>query len=767
MHWIVRQKQKGAALRYIPILCQNSYKRIAVTKFMNRGSRREIVQLMAVMLLALLIRLLAGRNSLTENGLLPSGYDDYYHLRRILYTVNHFPNTLWFDSYLDYPYGLDLTWPPLFDKLLAVLSLALGQHSQSGVEMISGFIPIVIGVLAVAVVYYMVKELFDSKVALLAAFMTALAPYYVLKTMLGAVDHHSLEVLLALLTLLFVILALVRREKRYLYAAGAGVMMAALAYTWLGANVYLGIFLIYIAVQLTLDLKDGVPSKETVTTLLTAFGVAMIFVLPLWNAPWLKPSFLGLAAIIAATLLLFAVSIFFARKKIHWAAYPLIILALASTFYLISMYMGGSFGFGAMLLFGNNYLFGDSMRGMIAEAEPLFYNVKTLSEVISSLIGINILISIMGLAALVLYIRESKAGCRQGRLLLFVWTISLLILTFGQVRFLYISDIFIGILISIFFFRVLDMAKRSISVKEQKIPAALPVVLLSLIILPTVIEAINVSGGETPLVEGDWYESLSWLRENSNSTSFYESPDAAPEYSVMSWWDYGNWILYLSKRPVVANNFQAGAEDSAKFYLSESEEAATALLDERKSRYILTDYSMFFDRLSALSKWVDEDVSSYIRLDESGPRVRSILTPRLFNTTMARLFLFDGAGTKHFRLIFESDTVIGNPPQSAVKIFEYVPGALIRVKASPDKRGGALLNMTSNQGRPFAYINKGEPEDGGFAVRVPYSTESRYGTHAIGSYMIFSGNENGVETQNLNVSEQDVLEGNTLVVNLT
>jgi len=38
----------------------------------------------------------------------------------------------------------------------------------------------------------MVKEIFDRKVALMSAFMTALAPYYLQKSMLGETGHHWL-----------------------------------------------------------------------------------------------------------------------------------------------------------------------------------------------------------------------------------------------------------------------------------------------------------------------------------------------------------------------------------------------------------------------------------------------------------------------------------------------------------------------------------------------------------------------------------------------
>jgi len=199
--------------------------------------------------------------SLTENGLLPVGFDEYYHLRRILYTVQHFPNTLWFDSYLNFPHGLELTWPPLFDQLLAAISLMLGQQSQGGVEMVSALLPAVMGALTIAVVYYLSRELFGRNIALLSALMVAIAPWHITRTMLGATDHHCLEILLDVAALLFVVLALSRRERMYFFAVAAGVVLAALAYTWLGSDIYLGIFLIYAAVQMTLDLKNRESSK--------------------------------------------------------------------------------------------------------------------------------------------------------------------------------------------------------------------------------------------------------------------------------------------------------------------------------------------------------------------------------------------------------------------------------------------------------------------------------------------------------------------------
>ncbi len=295
---------------------------------MDRGKRSESAELLAIVLIGFLLKLFAGRTSFTENGIMFPGYDEYYHMRRILYTVNHFPDTLWFDSYLNSPHGLGLTWPPLYDQLSAAMSLILGQHSQSGVETVSALMPVLVGSAAIVVVYYLARELFDRRVALLAALMTVLAPYYLLYTMFGATDHHCLEVLLQLISLLFVVMAVSRSKNRYLFAVLAGLSMAALAYTWQGAAVYLGIYLIYAAVKMAIDLKNGSDSKDTVSILLVAFAVSLILVLPFWNTDWMSPSFLGMVAIIIAVSIMFALSRLLATRNISWRAFPLGLLVI-------------------------------------------------------------------------------------------------------------------------------------------------------------------------------------------------------------------------------------------------------------------------------------------------------------------------------------------------------------------------------------------------------------------------------------------------------
>lgn len=83
-----------------------------MSKIMDRGKSFERLGLLGAFLLALSLRLLSAKNALVGGDLLFYGYDSFYHMRRILYTAENFPSTLWFDSYLNHPSGLNITWPP-------------------------------------------------------------------------------------------------------------------------------------------------------------------------------------------------------------------------------------------------------------------------------------------------------------------------------------------------------------------------------------------------------------------------------------------------------------------------------------------------------------------------------------------------------------------------------------------------------------------------------------------------------------------------------
>jgi asparagine N-glycosylation enzyme membrane subunit Stt3 len=73
------------------------------------------------------------------------GYDDpYYHLRRIILTLQHFPRVPAFDSYTNFPDGAVITWPPGFDLLVSLVCwmAGLGHPTHHRVEVVAAlFVP--------------------------------------------------------------------------------------------------------------------------------------------------------------------------------------------------------------------------------------------------------------------------------------------------------------------------------------------------------------------------------------------------------------------------------------------------------------------------------------------------------------------------------------------------------------------------------------------------------------------------------------------------
>ena len=96
--------------------------------------------------LALLVRALPRRAVLVGADVFPFGNDAWYHLRRIAYSVVHFPEMLRFDPYMNHPTGAMPIWSPLFDWLAAAVALPFYRAGDpTSVEGVVVWLPPVIG----------------------------------------------------------------------------------------------------------------------------------------------------------------------------------------------------------------------------------------------------------------------------------------------------------------------------------------------------------------------------------------------------------------------------------------------------------------------------------------------------------------------------------------------------------------------------------------------------------------------------------------------
>ena len=230
------------------------------------------------------------------------------------------------------------------------------------------------------------------------------------------------------------------------------------------------------------------------------------------------------------------------------------------------------------------------------------------------------------------------------------------------------------------------VAKRQKSKTASATPALTMIAVFSFILLaPLLISSVSLA--LTPeFYVSDWNDACAWVNDHTPATSFTYSADNGthPEYGIMSWWDYGNYILYRAERPAVANNFQTGIENASRFFIAQNETAADAIMDNCSARYVMADNRMgspyagvsygIFESMPYLAG--DDPNSYHMRVNASALTV----SPKYYGSMYAKLFDFDGCGYKsgsgnvtggleHYRLIYATN---GTDP---VKVFEYVKGA--------------------------------------------------------------------------------------------
>lgn len=184
-------------------------------------------------------------------------------------------------------------------------------------------------------------------------------------------------------------------------------------------------------------------------------------------------------------------------------------------------------------------------------------------------------------------------------------------------------------------------------------------------------------GGMTP----DWEEALSWMGENTPDTGIdyygiytrnsYENPEEA--YGVMTWWDYGHWITFISKRAPNSNPFQegvAGKNGAAAYFIQQDEAASNAILDNLDTRYVITDAEMDTAKFWAMCTWYNSSAGTgpyqqtFAMINPDNTiSTGNLYSEKYYNTMISRLHNLDGS--------------MVDP--SSVYYVEYVDGSLYSI----------------------------------------------------------------------------------------
>ncbi|WP_269849800.1 oligosaccharyl transferase, archaeosortase A system-associated [Methanosarcina horonobensis] len=594
-----------------------------------------------------------------------------------------------------------------------------------------------------------------------------------------------------------------------------------------GAPAFVSFIVLYALVQTTLDIKAGKESDYLFICSAATLFATLLFTIPLsagavrqglemsaMYLSWFQVVYVLI--MLAGIFLLWGFSAFVSKKGMDWKYYPgvLIFISISGILFL-RMFSAEYYAF---IVEGLRFFSGKGEYiSTIAEAVPLFLTGQgklTFSAVLGSF-GPSFLVALAGFFLLIL---ESKSEKSKPECIFFlVWTLFYAYLALSQRRFTYLFAVNVSILTAYTLMILLDsldfekevrklvkpgkkteknsesipQTGKKVSLKtrskskirqgtESKGKTAEPdyfklvsgVALIGFVFVSSIWIGVAFAKDATS-IGPEWQDSLEWLEASTPETSYYLEPSETPEYGVLSWWDYGNWIVYVGKRPAVSNNFQTGVEDSANFFLTDSEEEAKTIIEKLNIKYIITDTLMAEGKFSAITEIAGKNISDYYEIGtvKENTGLRTVVTPKkaFLHTQIYKLHKLDGTSLGNFRLVHESamnTTENESGKENTVKVFEYVKGATFSGTVNPNETVMATLELRSNTGRTFVY-QKGDVADekGLFEITVPYSTESTgNGVHATSDYSLTAG-ENSTLTE-VQVTENDILNGSRIELNI-
>jgi len=639
--------------------------------------------------------------------------DAYYYMRNIEVLVNNFPHFNLFDPYMLFPGGGGGLVRPFFAWLIAgiIRLVSLGTPTLHHMEVVAAYMPAILGTLTLIPVYFIGKELFNRWVGVISAALVAILPgEFLHRSLLGFTDHHVAEVLFSTVGVLFLIMAIKRAREReisfghllsrdwstitkpLIYTLLAGIFLGIYLLSWGGALMFIFIIFAYLVIQFIVDHLRQKSNDYLCIIGTPLFLIAFLMLLPVLGESVRDSMYrASLLVAIVIPIVLSIISRLMAGKSLKPVYYPLVLLGLLgiglAAFHAINPSL-----FQSML--GRFSIFTPGgARLTIMEVEPLLFpGGKFGLQTAWANFTTSFFISFISFAMLAYVVVKEKGA---DKILFLVWSIIMLMAVLGQRRFGYYYTINAALLTGYFSWKMLDIAGLSkLLAKSKEVVVAVKkfkkrrkitgekakpktfmqprgawirvivvgIVIFFLVFYPNIGKVETLAKTSNYIMNKGWYSSCLWLKDNSpepfDDPDFYyelypprdefEYPETA--YGVMSWWDYGYFIMQIAHRIPNANPGQAGAVQAGQFFTARNESSANERADESGLKYVMIDYAMATSKFYAMVEWaekqtgksVDEFYEIYYQQTEDGGQWGLLYYPAYYRSTVARLYNFDG-----------------------------------------------------------------------------------------------------------------------------
>jgi oligosaccharyl transferase (archaeosortase A-associated) len=499
--------------------------------------------------------------------------------------------------------------------------------------------------------------------------------------------------------------------KPLIYSLLAGVFLGIYLLTWQGGLMFVFIIFAYLVIQFIVDHLRHKSADYLCIVGTSLFLIAFLMLLPIWGSLG-TIDFVSLLFAIVAPIVLSVISRLMAGRALKPVYYPLTLLGLAgiglaalhaiNPFLLQSMLSQFSIfaPSGAMLTvmevepmtammgwsnFTTSFFISFISFGMLIyvaikekSADKTLFLVWSIIMLIANLsqrrfgyyyvVNVALLtgyfswkmLDIAGLSKVLAKSKEVVEAVKKFKKKKKKTREKVKPKTFMQPRGAWINVIVVGIII----FFVVFFFPNFVPVKHDVVSGTWSFG------LPTVSTERQVSGfvlsfggSGNPIMDDGWYTSLLWLKDNDNSPDpfddfddpnfyyeLYKTPFAYPEsaYGVMSWWDYGYFIMQIAHRIPNANPGQSGAVQAGQFFTAQNESSANRLADELGTKYVVIDSLMAMPaKFYAMAEWAGKSEDEffetyYVPTSSSGGQWVYLFYPAYYNSTVVRLYNFDG-----------------------------------------------------------------------------------------------------------------------------
>jgi dolichyl-diphosphooligosaccharide--protein glycosyltransferase len=628
-----------------------------------------------------------------------TGVDAYYFMRIVDNLVHNFPHLITFDPYSIYPGGSGISnlqfWPYLISGVAWLFGF--GSPSQHTVDVVGVYFPAVLGALTTIPVYFIGKTLFNRWAGVLAAGLIAVLPGEFLgRSALGFTDYHVAEVLFTTVAMLFLILAVkAGRDKQltfgslwqrqwstvtkpFIYSLLAGVFLGIYFLTWPGALLFVFIIFIYLVIQFIIDHLKSRSTEYLCFVSTIVFIVTFLMLLPFSPDRMVLASF---AIAIIIPIVMGVLSYFMARRNIKPIIYPAAIIGLGVVSLVVFHIVTPSL---YNVTIGRLGIFTWPIGTTILEMQPLLFPNGIFSLAVAwGNFTTSFFLCFISLGILVYSV--IKRG-ETDKTLLVVWSLIMLAATLAMRRFAYYFVVNVALLSGYLSWLILQLTgfkkpavapadmleetkrkpkpkRREESRAGRRVFMAFGVIaVFFLVFFPNIGGAINLASHPLYAPSDAWYESLSWMRNNTpdpfgNPQFYYELYQPLPPgekynypqtaYGVTAWWDYGYWITRIGRRIPISNP-GTSVTGEASFFTAPDEATANSMLDNMGSRYVIADYNLTmpqrkFNAMATLSGTnLRKLYDIYYQPQDNKLEPVLLLYPEYYRLLVVRLYNFDG-----------------------------------------------------------------------------------------------------------------------------